>query len=101
MSNRENADNAFIFRSAHRGSPAEHGNKDSGVTLPIADKRARDIAALEVELAMTEAHAKRLLNTAPNLADPNQQHEMAALIKEESDRAEQLRNKLRLLRDQS
>jgi hypothetical protein len=67
----------------------------------MTDKRRRAIAALEVELAMTEAHARKLSSTAPNSDDPRQHREIAALIKEENERAEQLRRQLRLLRDQS
>ena len=69
-----------------------------GYALLMTDKRLRAIAALEVELAMTEAHAKRPSTVAPNLAAPEQQHEMAALVKEENDRAEILRRQIHLLR---
>lgn len=79
----------------------ERMKNKTGVTLPMSDKRLRVIAGLEVELAMTEAHAKKLSSTSPNLAAPDKQREMAALIKEENDRAEQLRRQLQLLRDQS
>ena len=65
----------------------------------MTDKSQRVIAALEVEAAMAEAHAKRLSNTAP-LADPERQREVAALVKEETDRAQTLRGQIRLLRDQ-
>lgn len=65
------------------------------------DKRLRAIAALEIELAMTEAHAQKLSVATPNLADPNQQPEFAALINEEKERAETLRRQIQLLRDQS
>jgi hypothetical protein len=54
----------------------------------MTDKSQRVIAALEVEAAMAEAHAKRLSNAAPNLADPERQREIAALVKEETDRAQ-------------
>jgi uncharacterized protein YaaN involved in tellurite resistance len=64
----------------------------------MTDKRRRAIAALEVEVAMTEAHVKRLSAEAPNLADPEQQHAMAALVKEETDRAELLRRQIHMLR---
>lgn len=67
----------------------------------MTDRRLREIAALEVELAMTEAHAKKLSIVAPKLADPKQQHDMAALVREENDRAEELRRQIRLLRDHS
>ena len=59
------------------------------------------IAALEVEAAMTEAHAKRLSNVAPNLADSEHKREMAALVKEETERAKTIRERIRLLREQS
>ena len=51
----------------------------------MTDKRPRAIAALEVEVEMTEAHVKRLSTVGPKLADPEQQHNMAALVKEEKD----------------
>jgi hypothetical protein len=47
---------------------------------------------------MTEAHAKRLSTVAPIPADTEQQHAMAALVKEENDRAEILRQQIHLLR---
>jgi hypothetical protein len=65
----------------------------------MVDKRRRAIAALEVELAMTEAHAEKLSTTLARLTDPRQREELTALVKEESDRAEQLRQQLRLLQD--
>jgi hypothetical protein len=71
-----------------------------GYSLPMTDKSQRVIAALEVEAAMAEAHAKRLSNTAPNLANPERQREIAALVKEETDRAQTIRVQIRLLRNQ-
>jgi len=65
----------------------------------MTDKRRRAIAALEVEIAMTQAHGKRLSAVPPNLAHPEQQHAMAALVKEENDRAEVLRRQIHILRD--
>jgi hypothetical protein len=67
----------------------------------MTDKRQRAIAALEVELAMTEAHAKKLSTVAPNSGNPEQQREIAALANEETERAEMLRRQIRLLRDRS
>ena len=64
----------------------------------MMDKRLRAVAALEVELAMTEAHAGRLSRVAPNSTNPEQNHAMAALVKEENDRAEMLRRQIHLLR---
>lgn len=72
-----------------------------GCPVSMTDKRRRAIAVLEVELAMTEAHAKKLSITVLTLGNPKLQHEMAALLKEENDRAEQLRHQLHLLREQS
>jgi len=72
-----------------------------GYALLMTDKRRRAIAALEIELAMTEAHAKRLSTVAPNSADTEQQHAMAALVQEENDRAEILRQQIHLLRGHS
>ena len=68
-----------------------------GYSLPMTDKNQRVIAALEVELGMTEAHAKRLSTMPPNLDDPERQHAMAALVQEENDRAELLRRQIHLL----
>ena len=64
----------------------------------MTSKRLREIAALEVELAMTEAHARRISSVEPTSADPERQQAMAALVKEENDRAEILRRQIRLLR---
>lgn len=72
-----------------------------GYSLPMTDRSQRVIAALEVEAAMTEAHAKRLSNVAPNLADPGRQREIAALVEEETERAKTIRERIRLLRGQS
>lgn len=66
--------------------------------LSAADKRRRAIAALEAEVAMTEAHAKKLSAILARLTDPGHRDEMTALLKEENDRAEQLRQQLRRLR---
>lgn len=66
--------------------------------LSVADKHRRAIAALEAEVAMTEAHAKKIAATLARLTDPGQRNELTALLKEESDRAEQLRQQLRLLK---
>ncbi len=65
----------------------------------MTNKRQREIAALDVEAAMAEAHAKRLSSIAPNPADPERQREMAALVKEETDRAKTIREQIRLLRN--
>ena len=75
---------------------AQEGNKLGPLSAP--DRHRRAIAALEAEVAMTEAHAKKLSTTLARLTDPKQRDEMTALLKEESDRAEQLRQQLRLLR---
>jgi len=64
----------------------------------MTNKRLRAIAALEVELTMTEAHAKRLSTVTPNSTDPEQEHALAALVKEENDRAEMLRRQIHLLK---
>ena len=45
----------------------------------------RAIAALDVELEMTEAHVRKLSSIAPASQDPNQRREIAALIKEENE----------------
>lgn len=64
----------------------------------MPSKRLREIAALEIELAMTEAHARRISSVEPASADPERQQAMAAVVKEENDRAEILRRQIRLLR---
>jgi hypothetical protein len=69
-----------------------------GYALSMTNKRLRAIAALEVELTMTEAHAKRLSTATPNSTDPEQEHALAALVKEENDRAEMLRRQIHLLK---
>jgi hypothetical protein len=65
----------------------------------MTNKRQREIAALDLEAAMAEAHAKRLSNIAPNLADPEKQREITALVEEETDRAKTIRGQIHLLRD--
>jgi hypothetical protein len=68
----------------------------------MTDKRLREIAVLEVELAMTEAHAKKLSAIAPNSPNPTnfeKENQMATLLEEENDRAEALRRKIRELKD--
>lgn len=72
-------------------------DNELGYAFRVTNKRLRAIAALEVELEMTEAHARRLSSVAPNSADPEHQHAMAALAKEENDRAELLRRQIHLL----
>ena len=57
--------------------------------------------ALEVELAMTEAHVKRLSATALNQTDSHEENQMAALLKEENERAEALKRKIHELKDYS
>lgn len=74
---------------------------NSGCILPIPDKRRREVAALEVELAMTEAHVEKLASAVPNLADRNQQDAMVVLLNQENDRAATLRRRLHRLRDQT
>jgi hypothetical protein len=54
----------------------------------MKEKLERVIAALEVEAAMIESHAQRLLEMVPSLAGNEQRHEMLELAKEETERAE-------------
>jgi hypothetical protein len=54
---------------------------------------------LEVEAAMIESHAQRLLEMVPSLAGDEQRHEMLQLAKEETDRAETIKRQIRLLQD--
>jgi hypothetical protein len=63
----------------------------------VTDKHLREIAALEIELAMTEAHARKL--SAASLNSSDEEHPMAALLQEENDRAEALRQKIRVLKN--
>ena len=67
--------------------------------MPMTNKRQREIAALDVEAAMAEAHAKRLSNIALDPSDPEKQRDIMALVKEETDRAKIIREQIRLLRD--
>jgi hypothetical protein len=64
----------------------------------MTDKRLRAIAALEIEVEMTEAHVKKLSYMVPDVADPEREHAMAALVQEENARAELLRRQIHLLR---
>jgi hypothetical protein len=66
----------------------------------MTDKRLREIAALEVELAMMEAHAKKL-SAALKSTNSDEGSQVAALLKEENDRAEALKRKIRELKDHS
>ena len=65
----------------------------------MKEKIERVIAALEVEAAMMESHAQRLLEMVPSLAGDEQRHEMLRLAKEETDRAEAIKRQIRLLQD--
>ncbi len=65
----------------------------------MKEKLERVIAALEVEAAMMESHAQRLLEMVPSLASDEQRHEMLRLAKEETDRAEAIKRQIRLLQD--
>jgi hypothetical protein len=67
----------------------------------MTDKRLREIATLEVELAMTEAHARKLSAVVPGSANPGEENQMAVLLKEENERAEVLRRKIRILKNLS
>ena len=50
---------------------------------------------------MTEAHVKRLSATALNQTDSHEENQMAALLKEENERAEALKRKIHELKDYS
>jgi hypothetical protein len=65
----------------------------------MTNKRLREIAALAVELAMTEAHARKLSTMVPNASYRGEGSQMMALLKEENERAEALRQKIRILKD--
>ena len=65
----------------------------------MKEKLERVIAALEVEAAMMESHARRVLEMVPSLAGDEQRHEMLQLAKEETDRAEAIKRQIRLLQD--
>ena len=65
----------------------------------MKEKLKRVISALEVEAAMIELHAQRLLEMVPSLAGDEQRHEMLQLAKEETDRAETIRREIRVLQD--
>ena len=63
----------------------------------MTNKHLREIAALEIELEMTEAHARKL--SAASLNGSDEENPMAALLQEENDRAEALRQKIRVLKN--
>jgi len=65
----------------------------------MKEKLKRVIAALEVEVAMIESHAQRLLEMVPSLAGDEQRHEVLQLAKEETDTAEAIKRQIRLLQD--
>ena len=65
----------------------------------MKERIEREIAALEVEAAMIESHAQRLLEMAPSLAGDEQRHKMVQLAKEETERAEAIKRQIRLLQD--
>ena len=65
----------------------------------MKEKLERVIAALEIEAAMIESHAQRLLEMVPSLAGNEQRHEMLELAKEETERAEAIRRQILLLQD--
>ena len=65
----------------------------------MKEKLKRVVAALEVEAAMIESHAQRLLEMVPSLAGDEQRHEILQLAKEETDTAEAIKRQIRLLQD--
>ncbi len=65
----------------------------------MKEKLERVIATLEVEAAMIESHARRLLEMVPSLAVDEQRHEMLHLAQEETERAEAIKRQIRLLQD--
>jgi hypothetical protein len=65
----------------------------------MKEELERVIAALEVEAAMIESHAQRLLETVPSLAGDEQRRELRQLAKEETERAEAIKRQIRLLQD--
>ena len=65
----------------------------------MKEKLERVIATLEVEAAMIESHAQRLLEMVPSLAGNEQRHEMLELAQEETERAEAIKRQIRLLQD--
>ena len=65
----------------------------------MKEKLERVIAALEVEAAMIESHAQRLLVMVPSLAGDEQRREMLQLAKEETERAEAIKRQICLLQD--
>ena len=67
----------------------------------MPQKRLRQIAALEAELAMTEAHAQKLSTIVASEVGPGEENPMRALLQEERDRAEGLRRKIHLLKGHS
>jgi hypothetical protein len=66
----------------------------------MKERIEREIAALEVEAAMIESHAQRLLEMVLSLAGDEQRHKMVQLATEETERAEAIKRQIRLLQDQ-
>jgi hypothetical protein len=65
----------------------------------MREKLERVIAALEIEAAMIESHAQRLLEMVLSLAGDEQRREMLELAAEETERAEAIKRQIRLLQD--
>jgi hypothetical protein len=62
-------------------------------------KLDRNIAVLEGEAKMLEAHAEKLSIMARQLAEPEHQREIIKLSDEETEKAEGIRRQIRLLKD--
>jgi len=70
----------------------------NGTQMTMQHKLDRDIAVLEVEAKMLEAHAEKLSIMACQLADPEHQREIIKLSHEETEKAEGIRRQIRLLK---
>ena len=67
--------------------------------MTMQRKLDRTIAVLEVEAKMLEAHAEKLSIMARQLADPEHQREIIKLSHTETEKAEDIRRQIRLLKD--
>ena len=67
--------------------------------MTMQHKLDRNIAVLEGEAKMLEAHAEKLSIMARQLAEPEHQREIIKLSDEETEKAEGIRRQIRLLKD--
>ena len=66
--------------------------------MKMNDKLSREIAILEAEAAMIEAHAAKLLKAPAHSPESVQHQELLALAEEEAQKAAAIRSKISALR---